>query len=59
MPGSAKYPEMKDSNIPWIGSIPSSWNIVRAKSILKNVTEKGHPDAEDIRKAVEFYEGLK
>ncbi len=46
MPGSAKYPEMKDSRIPWIGSVPFSWSIVRAKSILKNVTEKGHPDAE-------------
>lgn len=46
MPGNAKYPEMKDSRIPWIGSVPFSWSIVRAKSILKNVTEKGHPDAE-------------
>ena len=46
MPRVEKYSEMKDSGIPWVGRIPASWSVVRAKSIFRNVSEKGHPDAE-------------
>ena len=29
-----KYSEYKNSDIPWIGNIPSHWNIERGKNVL-------------------------
>lgn len=41
----AEYSEMKNSKLPWIGSIPSHWKTIRIKHILQNISEKNHPDA--------------
>ena len=41
----AVYETMKNSNLPWIGVIPSHWEITRIKELMQNVSEKNHPDA--------------
>jgi len=33
------YPEYKDSNLPWLGRIPTEWNLKRAKWYLKSKKE--------------------
>ena len=34
------YPEYKDSNLPWLGKIPSHWEKKRAKFIFREVEER-------------------
>lgn len=41
----AVYESMKCSKLPWIGSIPSHWQVTRIKEVMQNVSEKNHPDA--------------
>lgn len=41
----AVYESMKSSKLPWIGSIPSHWQVTRIKEVMQNVSEKNHPDA--------------
>lgn len=36
--------EMKDSGIPWIGSIPSEWKVLKVKNIARRKTDKNMPD---------------
>ncbi|WP_273397912.1 restriction endonuclease subunit S [Thermophilibacter mediterraneus] len=36
---------MKDSGIPWIGDIPSSWTVEKVKGCLRRHDVKGHGDA--------------
>lgn len=38
--------KMKDSGIKWIGQIPDNWQITINKTLLKNTSEKNHPNAE-------------
>lgn len=38
--------EMKDSGVAWIGEIPETWKVTINKTILKNISERNHPDAE-------------
>ena len=38
--------KMKDSGIKWIGKIPETWEVTINKTILKNISERNHPDAE-------------
>lgn len=40
------YPQMKDSEIEWVGEIPTHWQISRLRSVFQNISEKNHPDAE-------------
>lgn len=39
-----KYPNYKESDVEWLGSIPEHWKIVKAKRILREVSIKNHPD---------------
>lgn len=39
-----RYDRYKDSGIKWIGEIPKSWRIVRAKSIFTQRKSKGNTD---------------
>lgn len=39
-----KYPNYKESDVEWLGSIPEHWKIVKAKRILREVLIKNHPD---------------
>lgn len=36
--------EMKDSGIPWLGAIPSTWNCIRGKYILRYITKPVRED---------------
>lgn len=36
--------EMKDSRIPWLGAIPSTWNCIRGKYILRYITKPVRED---------------
>lgn len=38
------YDSYKDSGTEWLGQIPSSWNTLRIKHVLKEVSEKGYPN---------------
>ena len=35
---------MKDSGIPWIGEIPSNWNVCYIKQVMRNKSIKGYPN---------------
>lgn len=39
-----KYPEYINSDIAWIGNIPSHWKIKHLRSYLRMVSDKGHPN---------------
>lgn len=39
-----KYSGYRESDVEWLGSIPQSWKIVKAKRIFKEVSIKNHPD---------------
>jgi type I restriction enzyme S subunit len=39
-----KYPNYKESDVEWLGSIPEHCKIVKAKRILREVSIKNHPD---------------
>ena len=36
--------KMKDSGIPWIGMIPSDWEVCYTKQLMRNKSIKGFPD---------------
>lgn len=38
--------KIKDSGVAWIGKIPETWEVTINKTILKNISERNHPDAE-------------
>lgn len=40
-----EYKSMKNSKLPWIGSIPAHWKVTRIKEVMKNISEKNHPNA--------------
>lgn len=44
MHGLKPYPIMKNSSVPWIGEVPTHWNLVRTKTLLRERVEKGFPD---------------
>ena len=35
--------EMKETNLQWLGSIPSSWKLKKIKYVLKERIEKNNP----------------
>lgn len=39
-----RYESYKGSGVEWIGEIPKSWRIVRAKSIFTQRKSKGNTD---------------
>ena len=40
----AEYREYKNSGIPWIGRIPSHWEILPLRAFLESTSNKGHED---------------
>ncbi len=38
------YEHYKESGVEWLGRIPAHWEIVKAKRLFKNVSEKGFKD---------------
>ena len=38
------YPEMKETNLPWLGDVPPHWEVRRAKRILKPTQLPVRPD---------------
>ena len=40
-----EYKSMKNSKLPWIGSIPAHWKVTRIKEVMQNISEKNHPNA--------------
>lgn len=46
MEGWQPYPEYKDSGVPWLGEIPSHWEILRSGLLFREVVDTGHPDLE-------------
>lgn len=45
----ARYPEYKDSGVPWLGEIPSHWQIKRLKYTIANISEKVDAQTSDLR----------
>ena len=45
----ARYPEYKDSGVPWLGEIPSHWQNKRLKYTITNVSEKVDAQESDLR----------
>ncbi len=42
--GLKPYPAYKDSGVPWLGQVPEHWEVRRTKTILRERSEKGHPN---------------
>ena len=38
------YPKYKSTDIPWLPSIPASWNLVKAKFLFNERVQKGYAD---------------
>ena len=38
------YPTYRESGVPWLGEVPSHWDLRRTKSLLSQISEKGFPD---------------
>lgn len=38
------YPAYKDSGALWLDAVPQHWDLRRAKTVLRERVEKGHPD---------------
>jgi type I restriction enzyme S subunit len=38
------YPEYKDSGLPWLGAMPSHWQLQRMKFLFAECVQKGFPD---------------
>ena len=38
------YPDMKDSDVEWLGAVPEHWELRRMKTLLLQRNEKGHPN---------------
>lgn len=41
-----QYPEYSDSEVEWLGNIPSHWEVVKSKRIFNEASIKGFPDEE-------------
>jgi type I restriction enzyme S subunit len=42
------YPEYKDSGPPWLGSLPSRWAIMRAKTLFREIDERSRTGQEEL-----------
>ncbi len=42
------YPDYKESGLPWLGQVPSYWEIKRAKSIFQRVDERSTTGKEEL-----------
>ncbi len=42
----ARYESYKDSGVEWLGSVPNSWILKKAKYVFIDHVEKNHPNAE-------------
>jgi type I restriction enzyme S subunit len=42
------YPEMKDSGVPWLGSIPAGWGIRRLKTVFREVDRRSTTGTETL-----------
>ncbi len=47
--------EMKDSGIPWVGEIPSDWNLVPIRAVFEEVTDKNYDGS--VKNALKFTYG--
>ena len=44
MNGPSRYPAYRESGELWLGQVPRAWGIERMKVLLRERSEKGHPD---------------
>jgi type I restriction enzyme S subunit len=42
------YPEYRESGLPWLGQVPMSWEIKRAKSIFQRIDERSTTGKEEL-----------
>ncbi len=40
----SRYPEYRDTDIPWLGSVPAHWELVKTKYLFRERSEKGFPN---------------
>jgi type I restriction enzyme, S subunit len=46
--GLKPYPEYKETGLPWLGRVPSHWEITRAKSIFQRIDERSRTGKEEL-----------
>jgi len=46
--GLRPYPVMREAGVPWLGSIPEAWNVVRLKQALREVDQRSSDGSEDL-----------
>ena len=39
------YPAMKDSGVPWLGEVPTHWEVLPNRALFAEVKERDHPEA--------------
>lgn len=42
--GYAKYSSYKDSGVDWLGEVPEKWTVERLGVLLKEISDKNHPN---------------
>ncbi len=42
--GLKPYPAMKDTGVPWLGEVPTGWEVRKLRSILRRVAKRNRPD---------------
>ena len=38
------YPQMKDSDVAWLGEVPEHWEVLPNRAVFEEVKERDHPD---------------
>lgn len=46
--GLKPYAEMKDSGLPWLGLIPKTWQVQRAKTVLRRIDVRSSAGTEEL-----------
>ena len=44
--GLCPYPELKETDLPWLGHVPAHWEVLRSGSVFREVVQTGFPSLE-------------
>ena len=54
MDGLKAYASMKDSGIPWLGTVPAHWSICRMKFLLREIDSRSEAGAEQLLRVSQY-----
>ena len=42
------YPDYKNSGLPWLGSVPAAWRLLRAKNLYREIDDRSMTGKEEL-----------